>query len=152
MSIRTIALTLRPTAAEKVALLRLQQRFNAACDCINGVAWAAHEFNKVRLQRLCYGSVRTEYGLLAQHTIRAIAVVANSYKADKTIRHTFRADAAVVLDTPRQYRVAHNRASIGWRTTGLVSRRSMADSRSNWASAATSGRCSRMPPSWPRLT
>jgi putative transposase len=38
--------------------------------------------------------------------------VADSYKADKTRRHTFRRDAAVVLDTPRLYRLVPNRASL----------------------------------------
>ncbi|MDQ2830364.1 MAG: transposase [Chloroflexota bacterium] len=112
MSIRTIALTLRPTAAEKTALLRLQAAFNVACNYISGVAWEAQEFNKVRLQRLVYADVRRDYGLMAQHTVRAIAVVADAYKADRDTKRTFRADAAVVLDTPRLYRVKHNRARI----------------------------------------
>ncbi len=109
---RTIALTLRPTASEKAALARLQERFNAACNYISGVAWDAQEFNKVRLQRLTYEAVRRDYGLMAQHAIRAIAVVAASYKADRKGVHSFREDAAVCLDTPRLYRVEHNRASI----------------------------------------
>lgn len=112
MSTRTITLTLKPTDEQAHALDRLQRRFHEACDDISGAAWAAQEFNKVRLQRLVYGVVRERYGLLAQHAIRAIAVVADSYKADKTRQHTFRRDGAVVLDTPRLYRVAHNRASI----------------------------------------
>ncbi|HZS91080.1 MAG TPA: transposase [Chloroflexota bacterium] len=112
MSVRTIALTLRPTFAQSAALERLQRQFNAACDYISRVAWEQHEFNKVRLQRLVYRDVRARFGLLAQHTIRAIAVVAGSYTAEKSRPHTFRPDAAVVLDTPRLYRVAHNRASI----------------------------------------
>ncbi len=112
MSTRTIVLTLKPTTDERAALERLRERFNAACDYISGVAWDAQEFNKVRLQRLCYGAVRADYGLMAQHTVRAIAVVADSYKADKVRRHTFCLMAAVVLDTPRLYRIAHNRASI----------------------------------------
>ncbi len=112
MSTRTIALTLRPTADETTVLLRLQVAFNAACNYISGVAWDAQEFNKVRLQRLCYGDVRRDYGLMAQHTIRAIAVVADAYTLDHDTRRTFRADASVVLDTPRLYRVKHNRACI----------------------------------------
>jgi len=111
MNIRTIALTLRPTAVEKTALLRLQERFNAACNYISGAAWDAQEFNKVRLQRLVYGDVRRDYGLMAQHTIRAIAVVADAYTLDHDTKRAFRA-AAVVLDTPRLYRVKHNRANI----------------------------------------
>jgi IS605 OrfB family transposase len=111
MSVRTIALTLRPTPAEQGALERLQHQFNAACNDISQVAWEQREFNKVRLQRLVYQDVRARFGLLAQHVIRAIAVVADSYKADKSRMHTW-SDAAVVLDTPRLYRIDHNRASI----------------------------------------
>jgi len=112
MSTRTIALTLKPTAEEASALEQVQRRFNAACDFISQQAWDAQEWNKVRLQRLVYYVVREQFGLLAQHTIRAIAVVSDSYKADKTRRHTFRPDAAVVLDTPRLYSVKDNRATI----------------------------------------
>ncbi len=112
MSTRTIALTLRPTTDERAALERLRVQFNAACDYISRVAWDAQEFNKVRLQRLTYATVRADYGLMAQHVIRAIAVVADSYKADKAKRHTFRPTGAVVLDTPRLYRIVHNRANI----------------------------------------
>src|SRR5437763_10060807 len=114
MSVRTIALTLKPTSDERVALERLQRQWSAACNYISQVAWERRDlkFNKVRLQRLLYQDVRERFGLLAQHVIRAIAVVADSYKADKTHQHTFRDDAAVVLDTPRLYRIAHNRASI----------------------------------------
>jgi predicted transposase len=105
-------LTLKPTPAEQVALERLQRQFSAACDEISHVAWEQREFNRVRLQRLVYQDIRTRFGLRAQHVIRAIAVVADSYKADKSRQHTFRPDAAVVLDTPRLYHIAHNRASI----------------------------------------
>jgi IS605 OrfB family transposase len=42
----------------------------------------------------------------------SVAVVADSYKADRTRLHTFRPDAAVVLDTPRLYRITRGRASI----------------------------------------
>jgi putative transposase len=112
MSVRAIALTLKPTDDERAALERLQRHFNAACGYISQVAWERREFNKVRLQRLMYQDVRERFGLLAQHVIRAIAVVADSYKADKTHQHTFRDDAAVVLDTPRLYRIVHNRASL----------------------------------------
>jgi predicted transposase len=112
MSVRTIALTLRPDAPSQVALFRLQGQWAAACTYISGVAWAEREFNKVRLQRLVYGEVRHRFGLLAQHTIRAIAVVADSYKVERSRLHTFAAGGAVVLDTPRLYRLRSTLASI----------------------------------------
>ncbi len=112
MGTRTIALTLRPDPAGAAALERLQRQFNAACTYISGVAWAEREFKQFVLHKLVYGDVRTRFGLLAQHTIRAIAVVADSYRADKSHRHTFRPDGAVVLDTPRLYRLRSTLASI----------------------------------------
>lgn len=112
MSVRTIALTLAPTDAERPALERLQAAFNEACNYLSGVAWREQEFNSVRLHRLTYHETRTRFGLLAQHAVRAIGVVADSYKADRKAQHTFRPDAAVVLDTPRLYRIRGNRASI----------------------------------------
>ncbi len=112
MSIRTIALTLRPTPTEAAALARLQVAFTDACNYVSGVAWDTQEFNSVRLHRLAYYDVRATYGLLAQHAVRAIGVVADSYRADKERLHTFKPTAAVVLDTPRLYRIEHNRAGI----------------------------------------
>jgi putative transposase len=112
MSIRTIALTIRPDVTQAAALLRLQGQFNAACNAIAAVAWEQQQFDVYKLQRLVYGDIRVRFGLLAQHTIRAIKVVADSYRADKTNAHMFRADAAVVLDTPRLYRLRASLASI----------------------------------------
>lgn len=112
MSTRTIALTLRPDAAQSALLERLMCSFNAACDFVSEVAWREREFNAYRLQTLVYRDVRDRFGLLAQHTVRAIKVVADSYKADKLSQHTFRPDAAVVLDTPRLYRLRATLASI----------------------------------------
>jgi IS605 OrfB family transposase len=112
MSIRTIAMTLRPDQEQAAALERLQRQWRAACDYISSVAWEQREWHKHSLQHLVYGEVRSRFGLLAQHTIRAIAVVADSYKVERTRLHTFRPDAAVVLDTPRLYRLRATLASI----------------------------------------
>ncbi len=112
MSTRTIALTLKPTDAERAALERLRRAFADACNHISAVAWEVREFNSVRLQRLVYYDTRARFGLMAQHTIRAIAVVCDSYKAGKERMHRFKPTSAVVLDTPRLYSVSHNRASI----------------------------------------
>jgi IS605 OrfB family transposase len=112
MGTRTIALTLRPSAEQAAMLERLQQQFNAACNCISREAWAAKEFRQFPLHHLTYATVRKEFGLLAQHAVRAIAVVADSYKADKSHQHNFCISAAVVLDTPRLYRLRATLASI----------------------------------------
>jgi len=61
---------------------------------------------------LVYADPRATYGLMAQHAIRAIGVVVDAYKRDHETKRTFRPEGAVVLDTPRLYRVDGNHAAI----------------------------------------
>ena len=103
MSIRTISLALRPTPTQSMTLEVLRDAFAAACNHISAVAWQEQEFHRVALQHLVYHDVRALYGLKAQHTIRAIAVVADSYKVDDSTQHRFCSDGAVPFDTPRLY-------------------------------------------------
>ena len=105
MSIRTINLTIRPTPAQAAALRTLQEAFAGACNHISAVAWRERTFSHAGLQHLVYQDVRVLFGLKAQHTIRAIAVVADSYQVDKDTPHTFRRDGAVPFDTPRLYQL-----------------------------------------------
>ena len=122
MSTRTIALTLRPSAEQSCALERLQAAFAAACNHISAVAWAEQEFSRVGLQHLVYQDVRLLFGLKAQHTIRAIAVVADSYRADHSRAHTFRPDGAIVFDTPRLYRLTDDALSVSLAMLGVGGR------------------------------
>ena len=105
MSIRTINLGLSPTPAQSMTLRVLQDAFAAACNHISAVAWQEQEFHRVGLQHLVYQDVRALYGLKAQHTIRAIAVVADSYKVDESKQHRFSSAGAVPFDTPRLYQL-----------------------------------------------
>jgi IS605 OrfB family transposase len=112
MSIRTIALTLRPSPEQEEQLCALQAAFNAACNYASVVARQSREFRRLGLQELVYRDLRERFGLLAQLAVRVIAVVADSYRVERSHQHTFRRDAAVVLNTPRLYRIEHNRAGI----------------------------------------
>jgi len=112
MSVRTVALTLRPTPEQAAALARTRTAWVRACNLLSGVAWDTRTFQPYALQKVAYYRVREETGLLAQLTVRAIKVVCDSYRADKTRRHAFRDDAAVVLDTPRLYRIRATLAEI----------------------------------------
>src|SRR5205814_141921 len=58
----------------------------------------------------------------AQHTIRAIAVVADSYRADRSSEHTFRPDGVIVFDTPRLYGLADDGLSVNLATLGSAGR------------------------------
>ena len=112
MSIRTIAITLRPDQRQVAALERLARQWVAACDYITTVAWAEREFHHIALRKIVYRDVRERFGLLAQYTCNAVRVVCDSYKADRTCLHRFGAGACVVLDTPRLYRLGATYASI----------------------------------------
>jgi IS605 OrfB family transposase len=111
MSIRTIAVTIRPNAAQATALERLQRQFNAACGYISAVAWREHEWHHIDLRTIVYRDVRERFGLLAQYACNAVRVVCASYKVDRDRLHAFRADGAVVLDA-RVYRLGATYASI----------------------------------------
>ncbi len=112
MSIRTIALTLAPTDAQRAAFLRLRRAFAVACTHISTVAWDTGTFNRVRLQTLVYQDVRATYGLMAQHTCQAVSIVAQAYRADKDTKRTFKPTMAVTLDTPRLYRIDGNHVDV----------------------------------------
>jgi len=112
MSTRTIALTLAPTDAQTAAFMRLRRAFVDACNDVSGVAFETQIFNGVRLHHLVYHEIRARYGLMAQHAVRVIGVVAASYKADAVVQRTFRHEGAVVLDTPRLYRLEGNHIDV----------------------------------------
>ncbi len=112
MSIRTIALTLAPTDTQRAAFVRLRRACVDACNHISTVAWDTGTFNRVRLQQATYAEVRATYGLMAQHTCQAVAVVAQAYRTDKDTKRVFKPTMAITLDTPRLYRLDGNHVAI----------------------------------------
>ena len=112
MSTRTIALMLAPTDAQAAAFLRLRRAFVDACNDVSRMACETQTFNSVRLHHLAYHEVRARHGLMAQHAVRVIGVVASAYKADRTVPRSFRREGAVVLDTPRLYRLKGNHVDV----------------------------------------
>src|SRR5262245_21564220 len=95
---RTVALTLRVAPDDTSKLERTRDAFAAACAWISGVAFAEGIFNTVRLHHRTYYEARSRFGLRAQFAVRAIGVVADSYRRERSTRHHFRPDAAVVYD------------------------------------------------------
>jgi IS605 OrfB family transposase len=55
-----------------------------------------------------------------EHTIRAIAVVADSYKADDTKQHTFRQGGAVPFDMPRLYHLRGTQVRLSTCTRPVI--------------------------------
>lgn len=94
----TMQLKLLPPPEHAVSLLATMERFNAACDSLAETAFQHQCANKVQLQKLAYHGIRSDFGLSAQMTVRAIAKVVEVYKRDKAIQPTFRPHGAIVYD------------------------------------------------------
>lgn len=89
---------LNPTPEQHAALLATLEEANAACDAISVIAWQAHEFRRIPLQKLSYHQVKDSFQLGAQVLIRCIAKVADAYKLDRKVQRTFRPHGAIAFD------------------------------------------------------
>ena len=95
----TWQLQLLPTGAQAVQLRRTVERFNAAATWVAGEAFRLQTANKIKLQQTVYYPIRERFGLSAQMAVRCIAQACEAFKRDKTIRPTFRPDAAMPYDS-----------------------------------------------------
>jgi len=96
---RTVVLTVRPTREDAGKLGRTAAAFGAVCDWISGVAFAEGVLRAVPLHHRTYYEARGRFApIQSQFVVRAIGVVADAYRRDRTTRHTFRPDGAVVYD------------------------------------------------------
>jgi IS605 OrfB family transposase len=107
----TEMLKLAPSAEQVEALLATVRACNAAATRAAEVAFEYQTANKIRLQALCYASLREEFGLSAQMAIRAIAKACEACKRDKTIQPKFRPLGAV----------AYDQRILSWKGRDLVS-------------------------------
>jgi IS605 OrfB family transposase len=81
------------------SLKATMEMFNQACNFVSEIAFNADKFRQVTLHYIAYTPCREKFPKLsAQFVVRAIAVVADSYKADKKTLHKFKPHAAVVYD------------------------------------------------------
>ena len=96
---RTVVLTVRPTPEDAEKLSRTAAAFGAVCDWISGVAFTEGIRRAVPLHHRTYYEARGRFApIQSQFVVRAIGVVAGAYRRDRTTRHTFRSDGAVVYD------------------------------------------------------
>src|SRR5207249_2390989 len=79
-----------PTPEQAATLKAVMQAFNAACNCVSALAWEKQIFNPIALHHLTYRDLRERFGLPAQLAVRAIAKVADAYKATLAVRAEFR--------------------------------------------------------------
>jgi putative transposase len=93
-----IAVKLRPTPEQAIALRETLDRTNAVCNDLSARAWEARTFGQFALHKLAYADVRARSGLSAQVIARTIAKVADAYKLDKRTRRKFRPHGAIAYD------------------------------------------------------
>ena len=73
-------------------------QFNVACNWVSEYAFKEKVFSKVKLQKVIYYELREKFQLPAQFAIRALSRVADSYKTDKKVQHSFRKTSSVEYD------------------------------------------------------
>jgi putative transposase len=95
---QTIALKLEPSPEQYALLLQTLEMFNAGCQHAADVAYARRLANKIALQPIVYGELRTRFGLSSQMAIRAIAKAVEAYKRDKRVHVRFQPRGAMVYD------------------------------------------------------
>lgn len=75
------------------------QTFNEVCNILSSHAFENKVWRQFDLHHACYRTLREQFpDLPSQLVIRAIAVVVNSYKVDRSICHVFGSRSAVVFD------------------------------------------------------
>lgn len=113
--VKVITVKLRTTSETEMALADTMDRFNKACNHLSGMAWNTRIFRAFDIHHAGYHQTRELFGLPAQLTVRAIAVVADAYKKDQSVRRVFGERSAVVFDA-RCYRLK-NLSSVLLTTT-----------------------------------
>lgn len=94
----TAQVKLRPTDQQREALKQTLEAANAACNAISDYAWVNQLFNQFKLHKALYTDMRVTFGLAAQLAVRCLGKVADSYKADKAAKHTFKEHGSIPYD------------------------------------------------------
>lgn len=89
---------LQPTPEQADALKRTLETANAAANYVSGQAWETQTFRQYDLHHLCYSTVREQFGLSAQVTVRVLAKVADAYKLDRKAKRVFRLTGGIAYD------------------------------------------------------
>ncbi len=87
------------TPAQKALLDRTLRAANSACTFASHVAWETKTVRRFDLHHLAYRDLRERFHLGAQMAIRAIAKVADAYKAGRTGKRRFQPRGSFPYDT-----------------------------------------------------
>lgn len=94
----TLQTKLLPNAEQIRALEATLRAFNAGATWVATKAFELKSANKIKLQKLYYSDLRTQFGLSAQMTVRCLAQACEAYKRDRSICPRFREFAAMPYD------------------------------------------------------
>ena len=119
MTVKTCTCKLRTNEKSAAALQETMQRFNHVCNILSAHAFEHQVFRQFDLHKALYHKIRSEHDLPSQLVIRAIAVVTDSYKNDRSVPHTFGAKSAVVFDA-RCFKLKNLSSAILTTTQGRV--------------------------------
>ena len=119
MSVKTCTCKLRTNPQSAAALDETMQVFNTICNVLSRHAFENKVFRQFDLHEALYHAIRSEYKLPSQLVIRAIAVVTDSYKTDRSVLHTFGEKSAVVFDA-RCFKLKNLSSAILTTTQGRV--------------------------------
>ena len=95
---QTLVIKLAPTPEQHRALIKTMESFNRACNYASKIAFESKTFGQFYIHRLIYHELRSKFGLSSQMTIRAVAQVSESYKANKATQHEFKPHSSMVYD------------------------------------------------------
>jgi putative transposase len=87
------------TQEQSDLLLATVRSCNAACNWISAEAWSTGTFRQYDIHYATYYTVRRNFGLASQMTVRCIAKVADAYKLDRKKQRDFRDVGSVEYDT-----------------------------------------------------
>ena len=83
--VKTVRCKLKTNTEQAEALLETLRRFADACNDVLRVSQENRTTNKIKLQHLCYRTIKEKYGLQANLVIRAIARVAEAAKKKRKL-------------------------------------------------------------------
>jgi predicted transposase len=99
MGVKTITCKLRTDEKASVILADTMRLFSMVCNHLSQIVWQQKIFRQFDLHEKAYHAVRGLFpDLPSQLVVRAIRVVTDSYKRDRSVKHVFGQRSAVVFD------------------------------------------------------
>lgn len=116
----TAQVKLMPSPRQYDALLNTLETVNQAANYTSEIAWETKTFRKYDLHHLLYYDLRSRFSLTAQIVVRALAKVADAYKAGCVTKRIFNRHGGFAYDKRiLSWKIAAETLSI-WTTAGRL--------------------------------